>query len=447
LSTIINSGYITNEGLSVLYSLINTKEAFDLDVFKFGVGTKSDYIYKIIDLSDRVFSYNNTTKTFTLSSGDSLPVIDITEYPYISINDVVYIVDSYSTTTIKITTSYTIGTGNITIDGAIDTSNIINKHSEKNKTDRTSPIIANTSYSAEIDGITKVNDTTIEIRCIIPEDRNLLESIYYDEIYLYGENEEKSDDSQYKLLFVAEMTYGSGVYTGYETNVFSIQIQVSNIADITQINYNIDNISIKKDVEAIQLMFLYILAKKNEDLREMDRRLLVIENFFSSFMDTDQSFADYIYNLLKDYVYSQVNLKYEVDNTSLLELNINLLDSINLTNFSITSELPSDVVSDIDRIIAIIPKSLESGGSVYIGGYQNTSILFYVSNGNLVPHIANELVAYMLDEEIGTDILDNYAIFKTEFSNMIIEDTQELNCHILKYLLDDVYHPYVESDI
>lgn len=442
---IINSGYITNDGLNVLYGLINNKSAFDLDIFKFGIGNKEDYVYFDVDLSERTFAYDGGT--FTLESGDTLPDINLTTYPYILIGNDTYEVSSYTNTTIKIVGTYGGGSGNITIESAVSSNDVNGKFPESDKISRSNPAIADTLYNGTIDGIERIDETTIEIKCIIPEDRTRTEEIFFDEVYLYGANEDQEFDVQYKLLFVSEMTFGGGVYTGFENNIFSIQIKLSNVADATTVNYNIDNLTVKKDVEAIELAFLYILSKKNEDIREYDARMSSIEDQFGLWLDTDETFADYVYERLKQYVYDQVNLKYEVTEIPLVQFDINLLDSINLGNYNLSSTLPDEVSNDILRVVGIVPQSvMNTAGDVYIAGFDDGPILFYRSNGNLASHDENELVAFMTEEN-ATDVYDNFALFKTEFSNLIIDEDQELNVYVLKDLLDDGDHPYSESSV
>lgn len=439
----INSGYIVNQGLDVVFGLINNSQTLmNLDVFRFGIGKEENHIVQIIDLSDRTFSYSSGT--FSATSGDNLPVISDSEYPYIWINSTEYEVTNYNETTNEITINtsyrdYTGSTSDITISGAI--ASIPNSYQvfSNNFLNRTNPeldeVVTLGGLTGNISQITRIDDNTVDVECIIPQDTTLSEAIFFDEVYLYGNSSGSTDEDDMKLIFVAQMTFGSGVYTGLESNVFNIQISLSNVFQTDTIEYNINNLSLKKDIDVIQLMLLYIMSVKQRDIRDINTTLTNMDSLLDPFKDI--GFVDSVVDKINTYITNKIDSKYSQIENNLVEVNIDLINSVQLNNLSLDS-IPYEVREDIRDIIGIVPKYIKQSSDVYVGGYpQNT--LFYVSNGNRNSFNNNRILAYDLDS--ADPIIENrYITIKTLFASIIINENDVLNINVLNELIDG-YEP------
>jgi len=447
----INSGYIVNQGLDVIFGLINNSQTLmNLDVFRFGIGKKANHIVNIVDLTDRTFTYS--TGIFTLASGTNLPsTLSISSYPYIWINNLPYSVINYDLTLNQITINtsyrnYTGVTSDIVITGAI--ASIPNQYQvfSNQFLTRTAPqfsdVVPLGGVTGSISKMTSIDENTIEIQCVIPQNPDLAEAIYFDEVYLYGNNNGSILDIDMKLIFVSEMTYGSGVYTGLESNIFNIQIALSNVFQTNEINYNINNLSLKQDIDVIQLILLYIMSVKQHDIRILNNKLVAMDSTLNPFKDPD--FVTVLFDKVKDYILSKLDTKYQKSTETLVTTNIDLINSVELENINLDS-LPWQVRTDIKRVIGIVPKELKQNTTVYIGGYpQNT--LFYVSNGVIFNTITNnsenKILAYNLDS---TDLViaNRFIPLKVSYSTIVINDTDDININIL----DELISGYETSNI
>ena len=437
----INSGYIVDQGISTVFNLINNK-AFDLSLFTFGVGIKSNYIFGSVDISDRVFTY--ASNTFTVLTGVNLPIINLTIYPYIVIrtNDTtllynVYKVLTVGTTTIVIDPTYNPYTGsatNITINGFADTPTVNTKYPEYEKQKRILPqyntVVTNGGIVGNISSISKSIDidNTIEINCEIPENPAVLTSIYFDEVYLYGRNDTEAADTK-NLIFVAETIYGTGIYTGQESNLFNIRISLSNLSETSSITYNIDNLGVKSDIEVLQLMFIYILSLKDRNLRDLNAKMDIIDARLEEFRDA--TFGDKLFQRVSDYLYTRMNGKYTETTEPIYTLQLNLMDSVTIPNVNINTIVDPGVISDIVRVVGIVTKYIYDGlSSYFVGGYpQNT--LFYIGQNT-------KLKAYDLD-----NLTDLTSSIRIEYSNLTFTANDVFNVNVL----DTVMPGYINKNV
>jgi hypothetical protein len=440
----INSGYILNQGIQTVFNLLNNK-VFDLSVFQFGVGKKEDYVFSVLKLyktasqetenflTDRTWSYDPATRTFTISEGDDLVSsnINITLYPKLVYrNDDValtydeYTITSITDTTITISEAFSYGLTDITLNSIKADNSVVltGKYPEFEKIKRSVPVVSNALLVGDVqDIVNSEEENTVEINCVIPEDNTVIDPIFFDEVYLYGRND---NETELKLIFVAETVFGEGIYTGLESNIFNIRLSLSNLENVNEINYNINNLSVKKDLEVIQLMFLYTLSMKNRNIRDINKRISALDSILLDFQNDD--FTDIVFEKLKTYVFNRLESRYSISQDDIYSLDLNLMDGATLGAEELSQNLTTDISNEISRVVGIVSKKIGN----FVGGYVDNAtglntidVLFYVKTDG-------SLKAYDLTNQTSLNIINT-------FNSQTFGIDDEININILTEILVD----------